>query len=137
MNLLHDFHGPNAGYILELYERYQQDPNSVDPETRAYFKEWTPTTNGAPAITAAAAPAVNTDKLVGAVNLAQAVREYGHLAAQLDPLGTPPPGDSALDEAYYDLTEDNLRQLPASLIGGPVAEDSDNALQAINQLRQI
>ena len=24
------FHGPNAGYVLELYERYQQDPQSVD-----------------------------------------------------------------------------------------------------------
>ncbi|MCB0212232.1 MAG: 2-oxoglutarate dehydrogenase E1 component [Anaerolineae bacterium] len=137
MNLLHDFHGPNAGYILELYERYQQDPNSVDPETRAYFKDWTPSTNGAPAATAAMAPAIDTDKLVGTVNLAQAIREYGHLAAQLDPLGTPPPGDSSLGEAYYNVTPDDLRQFPASLIGGPVAEGSDNALQAIEHLRQI
>ncbi|MDP9373033.1 MAG: hypothetical protein M3Q65_11415, partial [Chloroflexota bacterium] len=31
------FYGPNAGYALELYERYQQDPNSVDAATRAVF----------------------------------------------------------------------------------------------------
>lgn len=139
MNLLQDFHGPNAGYILELYERYQQDPNSVDPETRAHFKEWTPITtiNGVPLASTVAPPAVDTDKLVGAVNLAQAIREYGHLAAQLDPLGSSPPNDSALDESYYNITEDDLRHLPASLIGGPVAEYSENALEAIQRLREI
>jgi hypothetical protein len=34
MNLWHEFHGPNAGYILELYEKYQRDPQSVDAATR-------------------------------------------------------------------------------------------------------
>ena len=29
---LDDFTGVNAGYVLELYERYRQDPESVDPE---------------------------------------------------------------------------------------------------------
>jgi len=28
---LDQFHGLNAGYVLELYERYRQDPASVDP----------------------------------------------------------------------------------------------------------
>ncbi|MCB0197751.1 MAG: 2-oxoglutarate dehydrogenase E1 component, partial [Anaerolineae bacterium] len=137
MNLLQDFHGPNAGYILELYERYQQDPNSVDPQTRAYFKEWTPSTNGAPTAIAPMAPTLDTDKLVSIVNFAQAIREYGHLAAQLDPLGTTPPSDSALSEEYYNVTPDDLRQFPANLIGGPVAEGSDNALQAIQHLREV
>ncbi len=31
------FFGPNAGYAQELYERYLQDPSSVDPATRAFF----------------------------------------------------------------------------------------------------
>ncbi|MGW8249629.1 MAG: 2-oxoglutarate dehydrogenase E1 subunit family protein, partial [Anaerolineales bacterium] len=38
-----DFHGPNLGYILELYERYQDDPDSVDESTRRLFSQWTPT----------------------------------------------------------------------------------------------
>ena len=29
MDFWHDFHGPNAGYILELYDRYRADPGSV------------------------------------------------------------------------------------------------------------
>ena len=37
MSELLDFHGPNAGYVLELFERYQKDPASVDAETRALF----------------------------------------------------------------------------------------------------
>ena len=27
------FGGVNAGYVLELYERYRQNPESVDPAT--------------------------------------------------------------------------------------------------------
>lgn len=34
------FHGPNAGYVFELYEHYCEDPNSVDPATRALFDAW-------------------------------------------------------------------------------------------------
>ena len=33
------FHGPNAGYVLDLYERYLRDPSSVDAETRAAFDD--------------------------------------------------------------------------------------------------
>ena len=36
------FEGVNAGYVLELYERYRQNPESVDPATREAFKTWTP-----------------------------------------------------------------------------------------------
>ena len=29
------YYGPNAGYVLDLYERYQREPASVDDATRA------------------------------------------------------------------------------------------------------
>ena len=32
-----DFQGVNAAYVAELYDRYRQDPSSVDPATRAAF----------------------------------------------------------------------------------------------------
>ena len=134
MNNWHDFHGPNAGYILELYDRYQQDPASVDAETRAYFKDWSPPTNG---LLVTSSRVESLDKVVHVVNLAQAIREYGHLAAQLDPLGSPPPNDPALDLVTYGLTEADLRELPASLIGGPIAERATNAWEAIQKLRQV
>jgi 2-oxoglutarate dehydrogenase E1 component len=136
MDTLRDFHGPNAGYILELYERYRQNPDSVDPVTKRYFEQWSPPQNGA-FIAAAPAATVDANKIMGIVNLAQAIREYGHLAAELDPLGTPPPGDPSLDESYHGVTADDLRRLPASLIGGPIADRTGNALEAIQELRRI
>lgn len=137
MDIWQEFHGPNAGYILELYERYQQDPDSVDAATRAYFERWTPTLEEVPSPDGAAVAAPATEKVMGAINLAQSIREYGHLAAQLDPLSSPPPGDPSLDAATHEVSEDDLRHLPASLIGGPVAEQADNALEAIEALRTV
>ncbi len=132
MDIFHDFHGPNIGYVLELYERYRQNPEAVDPATRAYFKRWPGPTDGL-----GLAPTSDVDKVMGAVNLAQSIRQYGHLAARLDPLGSPPPGDPALDPATHGLTEEDLSSLPASLIGGPVVEGADNALEAIQALRNV
>ena len=137
----HDFHGPNAGYVLELYERYQQNPASVDESTRAFFARWTPPTSGRsptdgapPGV--AAAPA-RVEEILGAANLAQAIRSFGYLAAQIDPLGSPPFGDPSLDLDAHGLTESALRDLPASLIGGPVAETAANAQDAVEKLRAI
>jgi ABC-2 type transport system ATP-binding protein len=36
------FYGPNLGYVLELYERYGEDPESVDERTRRFFETWSP-----------------------------------------------------------------------------------------------
>jgi 2-oxoglutarate dehydrogenase E1 component len=136
-NIWQDFHGPNAGYILELYERYRKDPDTVDEAARAYFKDWTPPGDLISPDGALAEPIPAIDKIVGAVNYAQSIREYGHLAAQLDPLGSQPPGDPSLDPATHGLSEDDLRRLPASLIGGPLATQEENAWEAIQALLKI
>ncbi len=128
-----DVAGLNAGYVLELYERYRENPNSVDSATREFFSHWTPPLNGA----AAPSTGMPITRVVGAVNLAHAIRGYGYLAAQLDPLGTPPRGDPSLDLATHGISADELRQMPSSLVGGPVAAGADNALEAIQSLRQI
>jgi len=150
-----DFHGPNAGYILDLYEKYQRDPQTVDTETRAFFQQWRPpsaeTTMTARGVVATngdrpATPApldvnrqkeIDLQKIVGVANLAQSIREYGHLTAQLDPLGTPPPGEPSLELDYHGLTDADLAQLPASLVGGPIAERTHTAAEAIDALRHL
>ena len=138
MDLWHEFHGPNAGYILELYERYRQDPASVDAATRAAFEGWRPPEDGNGHVTAAPAVAPETDKVMGAVNLATAIREYGHLAARIDPLGLAnPPGDPALHPNAHGLSDADLRALPASVIGGPVASGAANAHESIGRLNEI
>ncbi len=134
MTIWQDFHGPNAAYVLELYERYRRDPNSVDEATRAYFDQAPPPAGPAAPVTT---PAAALDKVVAVANLAQAIRDYGHLLASIDPLGSEPPGDPCLDLSSYGLTGDDLRQLPAGLVGGPAAEAAANALEAIESLRHI
>ena len=85
MDLWQEFHGPNAAYILDLYERFRQDPTSVDPGAQALFQQWQP--NGDRPGRAAterrsetSGVSISADKVMAVVNLATAIREYGHLA---------------------------------------------------------
>ncbi len=145
MSVLKEFSGINAGFVLELYERYQRDPESVDLATRKYFETWQPPADGgAPAAAPPAAElgviradAAAAAKVVAAANLAQSIRYYGHLDAQLDPLGTPPPGDPSLQPEFHEISEAELKELPASIVGGPAGETSKNAFEAIQALRQV
>jgi 2-oxoglutarate dehydrogenase E1 component len=132
---LDEFTGVNAGYVVELYERYRENPQSVDQQTRKVFETWAPRESVEPA--GAAVPQVDLHKIVGTANLADCIRRYGHLAARIDPLGSEPIGDPSLSAAAHDITDDDLRQLPASLVDGPVAEASTNAYDAIERLRRI
>src|SRR5262245_13996706 len=129
------FGGVNAGYVVELYERYRQNPESVDPATRDVFEQWTPTD----AIASDRGRGVQADvhQIVGAANLADSIRRYGHLAARVDPLGSEPIGDPSLSPRAHGISDDDLKALPAALVGGPVAESSSNAYDAIEKLRRI
>lgn len=135
MEQLGGFHGPNLGYALELYERYRTDPASLDTETRRFFKHWRPTQPSVPA--SASPPALDVLRVVGAARLARMTREYGHLAARVDPLGSEPPGDPELSLERHGLTEQDLVNLPSSVVGGPLEASSSNALEAVRQLQEI
>src|SRR3954466_457127 len=128
-----EFSGINRGYVLELYERFRQNPDSVDAETRALFQQWTPPADDDMRMPSAA-PAGQADPparaAVAAVNLAQSIRRYGHLAAQLDPLGTKPIGDPTLHPERHGLTDDDLRHIPATLVSSPLSAQSAN-MQAL------
>jgi 2-oxoglutarate dehydrogenase E1 component len=148
-----EFYGPNAGYVEELYERYRQDPASVDAETRALFEQGfappqdtvtltpadppaVPDGNGIASIAQGVAPQIEVTKIVAAARLARIVRELGHLDARLDPLGSEPPSDPSLTLEAHGLTTDDLLALPASVVGGPLAKGTANALAALAKLRR-
>jgi 2-oxoglutarate dehydrogenase E1 component len=138
MNLSREFHGPNAAYIIELYERFCQDPESVDASTRAQFSQWTPPVDGiSDGEIAPSTPSIQVGQIVQTANLAQAIRGYGHLDAHLDPLDLCSRGDPSLDLETHELTEGMLHGLPASLVGGPIAEQSAHAWEAIQKLREV
>ena len=136
MNDLEAFYGPNAGYVLELYDRYRQNPASVDSATRAIFDTWSPDSLAAGgAVTETAPYAVS--KIVAASALAHAIRSRGHLGAHLDPLGSEPLGDPALLTRTHGISDEDLAQLPPDVVGGHAAEGARNALEAIAALRAM
>ena len=149
MNSLRAFHGPNAGYILERYEHYLQDPGSVEPELREYFADFSPdlpastpgvanpgTARPGAAGGVPAAPAFDIAAVVGAVSLTEAIRDWGHLAAQLDPLGNPPVGAPELAPEFHGLDEDRLAALPVDAIPTDANAGAANAADVIAGLRQ-
>ena len=138
-----EFSGPNAAYVLELYEQYRLDPASVSAETRAFFERNPPPPEAQAALATPRgepwpeAHGPDPFKVAAVLRLAQAVRWYGHWDSALDPLGSPPPGDPSLRVETYDLSEADLQALPASLIGEGAAEGARTALEALQNLRRI
>ncbi|HZO61186.1 MAG TPA: multifunctional oxoglutarate decarboxylase/oxoglutarate dehydrogenase thiamine pyrophosphate-binding subunit/dihydrolipoyllysine-residue succinyltransferase subunit [Solirubrobacterales bacterium] len=51
-----------------------------------------------------------------ATSLVKAHRTHGHLAARLDPLGSEPVGDPALEPATVGLTQEVMEQIPAHIL---------------------
>ena len=54
--------------------------------------------------------------VAAAMALVKAFRMHGHLAAQLDPLGTPPIGDPALDPGPLGLTPEVMAAIPSKVL---------------------
>lgn len=129
MTFENDFHGPNFGYILELYDQFLDDPDSVDESTRRLFQDWDPTLSSGKTLQTTP----NQIQSSQAVDLAQAIRSRGYLAATLDPLGTQPVNDPSLTLTFHNLNENDLRQLPAGSIG----LEGESAFLAIEKLRSI
>ena len=143
-----ELNGPNEAYVAEQYERFQQDPNAVDAEMRAFFENGYASANGVspspppPAeipVTAAAGMATSEyfiGQIVAAARLGRIVRELGHLDAHIDPLGSTPPSDPALTLDRHKITTEMLSALPPTVIGGWLARGTANALSALSNLRR-
>ena len=151
-----DVDGLNAGFARDLLEEYLENPDAVPSEWRQLFESGesdvvaahpglarlleavgnghreaqaaSPPQPAPPVAPPAAEPA--SDELLGAVAAAMALvkaqRMHGHLAARLDPLGSEPPGDPALEPERLipKLTPELQAQIPASVLRLYVAGDT-------------
>jgi 2-oxoglutarate dehydrogenase E1 component len=157
--------GLNAGYVGALLEQYLENPQAVDPAWRALFEEADasllstlpglaqlvasrPSDEGnggaaalaAPPGEAAAVATADEELLTGvasAMALVDAIRTHGHLAARLDPLGSEPLGDPALDEGELEtpLTPELQDRIPASVLG--VHVDGETLAEVLPRLRDV
>jgi 2-oxoglutarate dehydrogenase E1 component len=161
-----DVDGLNAGYASSILEQYLENPESVPPEWRALFEAGAsdvvaglpglarlleamrPPADGnggsvaaTPPAEAAPAPAEAPDELLlggvaAAMALVKAHRMHGHLAAHLDPLGSEPVGDPALEPERLipKLTPELQARIPASLLRLYVpAETLEDALPRVRE----
>jgi 2-oxoglutarate dehydrogenase E1 component len=131
MNFDREFHGANLAYVLELYERYQKDPNSLDESTRKFFEQWKMDESGP-----APVPVSNLQTVISTANLAQAIRSQGYLAADPNPLFKLT-GEPSLTLPYHNLREDDLRNLSAQIVNIENGDVGGNAFEAIESLRKI
>lgn len=69
-----------------------------------------------PAHASAAGSAPSLHHVAAAMALTRALRTHGHLAAHLDPLGTPPVGDPALEPATLGLSPEVMATIPADVL---------------------
>jgi 2-oxoglutarate dehydrogenase E1 component len=71
--------------------------------------------------------------VAAAVALVRAYRSFGHLAARLDPLGSDPQGDPALDPERLGLTPEVMAAIPAELLR--IAVPGATLAEALPQLQ--
>ena len=122
----------NDGYIESLYEAFRLDPASVDESWRQLFR-LAERLGGGAAGSAAPSDAALLRKVAGAAGLVAAIRLQGHLAVQLDPLGTAPLGAAELTPEFHGITESDLTQVPAAALGF----DEGTAADVVARLRAI
>jgi 2-oxoglutarate dehydrogenase E1 component len=142
---MHDVDGLNSGYARLLLEQYLENPEAVPDEWRALFESGDSelvashlglarlletlrvdenghapapaSTVEAPARPLAAEPdEALLEGVAAGVALVKAYRTHGHLAARLDPLGSDPVGDPALEPDTLKLTPELQERIPASVL---------------------
>src|SRR5215208_5961542 len=122
--------GAESGQFLQVVEQYLQGEHGFYEQVFSDLgaalgpPPMPPAPGAAPAPAAApstAVPAAIPDEEIlqavqAATSLVKAHRTHGHLAARLDPLGSEPEGDPALDPEPLGLTEEVLRQIPSKIL---------------------
>ena len=129
----------NDGYISEAYEAYRQDPQSVDESWRQFFRFAESLSGAGPPLRAGEAPSAGQidpaflRDVAAAAELVDAIRSYGHMAVQLDPLGTPPEGTAELTLEFHGLSDEHLESIPGIALGA----SGGNAAQVVARLREL
>ncbi|HSG47369.1 MAG TPA: hypothetical protein VLA43_06055, partial [Longimicrobiales bacterium] len=71
-----------------------------------------------------------------ASSFVQAFRDHGHMLAEIDPLGSPPPGHPQLDPSFFGTSMEEFAQIPASLIMDG-AREGESLAESLQRLRSI
>jgi len=144
--------GAESGAFLRRIEQllqgedgfYESVAEDLDFESPAVVTNAHPASASAPPLSAAApsaevatAPGQIDEELLQAVqaatSLLKAYRTHGHLAAHLDPLGSEPKGDPALQPENVNLTPELMGRIPASILR--IGVPGESLLEALPRMR--
>ncbi len=134
--------GAESGSFLRTIERFLSGAEPFYPAIAESLHlpaaTGIPATAVAPAARAVTEPsAASPDELsrvAAAMGLVKAFRTHGHLAARLDPLGSEPIGDPALDPEVLGLTPAIMARIPAQVLR--VAVPGETLAEALPRLRE-
>jgi len=139
-----DINNTNMGYVLEQYDLYLQESESLDESFKEVFDTW-----GAPPVSenmdqvTAGESGLSSVEMIGkmktlasVLSLADNIRKYGHLEADVDPIAEKET-TGLLELEHYDLTKADLKQIPASFICKESTVQLTDGLAAIDYLKQL
>ncbi|WP_281279569.1 2-oxoglutarate dehydrogenase E1 component [Aquibacillus sediminis] len=138
-----NFHGPNMGYVEEQYEVYLEDPAAVDASLKDLFDVygapvWVKQGGFSQEETNTKQPTSNDiKKLTSAMKLVEAIRRYGHLEADIYPVGAQKERHSPLiDPKSYQLTNKDLEAIPSEWIWEDAPQNVKTGLDVVNVLKK-
>lgn len=132
------------GYVEEQFELYLEDKDSVDPSLKAIFDQY-----GAPeeiqqvqqaevvekAGSKSFSAGISAKQLTSASKLVEAIRRYGHLKADIYPVGSGIHSDTSLvDPKQYNLSKDVLEAIPADWVWEHQQEGVHTAQDVVDYL---
>lgn len=132
------FLGPNKGYLEEQYELYKENPDAVEPSIKEMFDLYgAPKWLGQPVQAVSEAQETDITKLTSAIKLVEAIRRFGHLEADIYPVGFKKSRKSELvDPETYGLTEEDLKSLPASWLWDKAPSNVETGWDVVNTLKK-
>lgn len=138
--------GVNAGYLVELYERYRSDPLSVDEKTRAFFQEMARAGGfpsffdqpESPASTVPGArPSADVLRQMGQLwKWIDDLRQRGHRAVGTDPLAPPAESPEIFDVARYGLSLSDMERTPSEALGEPLSRLGSTVRDVAGRLQE-
>lgn len=124
--------GTNLGILLEMFDQYQNDPSSVSDELQELFSNIQRGSTGHSGM-----GSTDADIVKRLMRLIDNIRQYGHLNADIYPLYKPKRDQHIkLSIEDFGLSEEVLKQLPASLVSEHYGERLNNAFEAITEMQQ-
>lgn len=137
------FYGPNMGYVEEQYELYKDNPEVVDPTLKEMFDshgapEWTDheTTSTASTGNGNGFSKEDVRKITAANKCIDAIRRFGHLEADIYPVGKKNEESNLLNPERYGITEEDLKDIPAHWLWNDAPSNIETGHDFVKFLRE-